>query len=105
MSNPIDAFLFYTKLLTGLVILLNISTLLSVYLITRWLRYPEKALDVEMGSGGRMGGNLGEPAYRTPAKVILLTLLTGVIAVNCLAVFANANLLKATDTLVALFSS
>jgi len=104
MTNPIDAFLFYTKMLTGLVILLNISTLLSVYLITRWLKNPEKALEVNGGVGALVGS--GEPpAYRAPAKVILFTLLTGVIAVNCLAVFANANLLRATDTLVMLFSS
>ena len=103
MSNPIDAFLFYTKLLTGLVILLNVSTLASVYLITRWLKSPEKALAIS-GSGLPNRAN-GEPLqYRTPAKVILFVLLTGVIAVNCLAVFANANLLRATDTLVALFA-
>lgn len=103
--NPIDSFLFYTKLLTGLVILLNISTLLSVFLITRWLKHPEKALDIVSGVGTMFGGGGKMPAYRTPTKVILFTLLGGVFAVNCMAVLANANLLRATDTLVMLFSS
>ena len=44
MATPIDTFLFYTKLLTALVIVLNFTTVASLYLLTLWLRFPEKAV-------------------------------------------------------------
>ncbi|CAN5489292.1 hypothetical protein BH23VER1_BH23VER1_11220 [soil metagenome] len=108
MSTPIDAFLFYTKMLTGLVIVLNFSSLVSIFLLTRWLKHPEKAVEIREGSAlaelAARSGSAVSLDYRAPAKAILLTLLLGVVAVNGLAIFANANLLEATDQVVRLFS-
>ncbi len=109
MSTPIDSFLFYTKVLTGLVIVLNFSSLVSIFLLTRWLKNPEKALEMEPGTAlaGRVA-ETGQPValnYRTPAKLILFSLLVGIVLVNGCAIFANANLLEATDKMVRLFSS
>ena len=102
MSNPFDSLMFYTKLLTGMVLLLNVLSLVCINLLVRWLRDPRRAM-VQAGDASAYSESAPKPQFRTGARFILFFLLLTVIAVNGLAVYGNHQLRAATDDVVASF--
>ncbi len=100
MTTPFDSLMFYTKLLTGLVLLLNVLSLVCINLLVRWVRNPRRAMVTPAGTAPLTEQEM-KREFRTGARFILFGLLLAVIAVNGLAVFGNYKLRAATDQVVA----
>ena len=93
MDTPFETVIVSSRVLTGLVILLNFNCLLSIYLLTRWLRHPEEATSSRVHRPGEdyPSGGLGA-VLNGRAKAAVCTLLVLVVAVNLGAVTAHFRL-------------
>ncbi len=94
MDTPLHDLMFFTKLLTGLVLLLNIMSLISMHLLVRWVRNPAKAVV------GVPVSESAKPKFRPSARAIIFVLLFFVVAVNVLAIYGNFHLREATQSVI-----
>ena len=90
MSTPIDAMHFYTKLLTGMILLLNIGLLVSIRMALKYARR-SSAMD-----RSEEGAKLWITAKRAIAVLIIV-----VICMNGAAVYANHRMVGATREIAA----
>ena len=96
MNTPLDSLMFYSKLLTGLVLVLNVLSLISIHLLVRWLKNPSRAMQVAPVTTVE-----DSRQFRSSARMILMTLLIFVIGINGLAIYGNLNLKQATEDVIA----
>lgn len=90
MTPSLDSMHFYTKLLTGMVLLLNIGLLVSIRLALKFAKRSSVA-DQSPESG----------AMWASAKRALATLILLVVSVNAAAVYANHQMINATRDIAA----
>lgn len=90
MSTPLETMQFYTKVLTGMVLLLNIGLLVSIRLALKHARLTSANDRSEQG-----------PARWAGARRQIAVLILTVVAMNAGAVFANFRLVGATREIAA----
>jgi len=90
MSTPIDAMHFYTRLLTGMILLLNIGLLVSIRLA---LKYAKRSTALDQSAEAAKLWN--------SAKRALGVLILTVICLNGAAVYANHRMVEATRDVAA----
>jgi len=88
--TSLDSMHFYTKLLTGMILLLNIGLLVSIRLALKFAKFSVA------GDPSERGSRMWAGAKRTLAILILL-----VVTVNAAAVYANHRMVNATRDIVA----
>lgn len=90
MTSPLDSMQFYTKLLTGLVLLLNIGLLVSIRMA---LKFGRRSSEMDQSERGI---KLWASARRGIGVLILL-----VVCMNAAAVYANHRMVIATRDIAA----
>ena len=90
MTSPLDSMHLYTKVLTGMVLLLNIGLLVSIRMALKFARR-STAIDKS-----EQGDRMWVSARRTLAVLIL-----AVVGMNATAVFANYRMVNATRDIAA----
>ncbi len=90
MNPSLDSMHFYTKLLTGMVLLLNIGLLVAIRLALKFAKHSSNVDQTE--NGVRMWAT---------AKRALTVLILLVVSVNAAAVYANHNMLNVTKDIEA----
>jgi hypothetical protein len=88
--DTISSMHFFTKLLTGMILLLNIGLLVSIRLALKFAKYSAA------GDPSDRGCKMWASAKRTLAILILL-----VVTVNAAAVYANHRMVNATRDIAA----
>jgi len=99
MDTPLNSLMMYTKLLTGLVLLLNLMSLVSISLLVRWLKNPARAM--QSNDANPFPTDNVNRKFRGSARAIVMALLFLVISINGLAIYGNMNLRQATEDVVA----
>lgn len=99
MDSPLHSLMFYSKLLTGLVLLLNLLSLVSIHLMVRWLKNPARAM--QSIDSNPIPKDAVPRHFRGSARAILMTLLLIIISINGVAIFGNMKLRSATDEVIA----
>jgi hypothetical protein len=90
MMTSLEEMHFYTKMLTGMILLLNIGLLVSIRMA---LKYAKHSSTVDRSENG---AKLWKSARRG-----LIVLIIMVVAMNAAAVFANYRMVTATQDLAA----
>ncbi len=90
MTTPLETMHLYSKILTGMVLLLNIGLLISIRIALKHARLSLAADGTEAGS-----------KRWSSAKRQLIALILSVVAINGAAVFANHRLVGATQQIAA----
>ena len=90
MSTPIESMHFYTKLLTGMILLLNIGLLVSIRLALKYARHSSAVDQSEEGA-----------KLWISAKRALAVLIIVVVCMNGAAVYANHRMVGATREIAA----
>jgi cytochrome b561 len=90
MASPLDTMQFYTKVLTGMVLLLNIGLLVSIRIALKHARLSSASERSEEGA----------KRWAAARRQIAFLILT-VVAMNAGAVIANYNLVNATRVIAA----
>lgn len=90
MTSPLDSMHFYTRVLTGLLLLLNIGLLVSIRMA---LKFGRRSSSVDRSEEGV---KLWVSARRALAVLILL-----VVCMNAAAVYANHRMVNATRDIAA----
>lgn len=90
MTTPLDSMHFYTKLFTGMVLLLNIGLLVAIRMALAYAKHI-RAVDVS-DEGSRLW---------VRAKRGLTVLILMVVGMNAAAIFANQRMVTATRDIAA----
>lgn len=90
MTTPLEAMQFYTKILTGMVLLLNVGLLLSIRMALKYARIASAE-----------DNSAEAPRRWAVAKRGIALLILTVVCMNGAAVFANHRLVKATREVAA----
>jgi uncharacterized membrane protein len=90
MPTSLDSMQFYTKLLTGMILLLNIGLLVSIRMALKYAMHSRAVDPTEAGK------KLWNTARRGLAVLIVL-----VVAMNAAAVYANHRMVTATRDIAA----
>jgi hypothetical protein len=90
MNTQIEAMHFYTKLLTGMILLLNIGLLVSIRLALKYARHSSLVDRSEAGT-----------KLWNSAKRALTVLIITVVCMNGAAVYANHRMIGATREIAA----
>ena len=85
MNNSLENLLFFTKVLTGLIIFLNVALILSIRLNLKFMRKLKA---------------FGQPGEATGSST-LAVLICSVMAVNALAIYGNHKMLAALAEMTA----
>jgi hypothetical protein len=80
-STAIETLIFHTKLLTALVVILNVALFLSLRAQVAWAK--------------KMAEQVGASSYELMKKKLVMGLICTVMVVNAVAVYGNHHMLKA----------
>jgi hypothetical protein len=84
--NPIDSLQLFSKVSTGMVLLMNLTLLISIRMALRWAKQSAKLDSSDEAASSWRG-----------ARRTLMALIIFVVAMNGIAVYANHRLTKATQ--------
>lgn len=90
MTSPLESMHFYTKLFTGMILLLNVGLLISIRLA---LKYAQHSSTIDQSE---YGTKLWSSAKRRLAVLIIL-----VVSMNAAAVYSNHRMVTATRDIAA----